>query len=205
MRGKWRLVQGRELYDLRTDPGQKRDVAAEQPTVVAQLRNAYEEWWRGVSPTLDDLSPISIGAEQQNPVTLTAADWANVYCDNMQNLRTGIDRDGQWHVLVERGGSYEIEFRRWPREVDVPMTAGVPPFRGFDPTPPLPAGKAMPIARVRLRIGAIDETKSIAPDDRGVRFTVDLEAGRKLLLQGWFYDGDGRELSGAYYAYVRRK
>jgi hypothetical protein len=205
LRDKWRLVQGKELYDLRTDPGQKRDVAAEYPAVVSQLRDAYEVWWSGVAPTLDDLSPISIGSDQQNPVTLTAADWANVYCDNMQNLRNGIDRNGQWHVLVERGGSYEIEFRRWPKEVDLPMTAGVPAFHGFDPAPPLPVGKAMPIARVRLRIRNTDETRPVAPEDRGVRFTVDLEAGRKLILQGWFFDSGGRELSGPYYAYVRRK
>ena len=28
MWNKWRLVKGKELYDLKTDPGQKNDVAA---------------------------------------------------------------------------------------------------------------------------------------------------------------------------------
>ena len=31
------------------------------------------------------------------------------------------------------------------------------------------------------------------------------ESGAKLALESWFYDADGKELCGAYYAYVRRK
>ena len=31
---KWRLVKDKELYDLATDPGQDKDVAAEHPDVV---------------------------------------------------------------------------------------------------------------------------------------------------------------------------
>jgi arylsulfatase len=35
---KWRLVHGAELYDLRSDPAQKHDVARQQPEVLAALR-----------------------------------------------------------------------------------------------------------------------------------------------------------------------
>src|SRR5262249_878986 len=72
MWNKWRLVQGKELYDLKTDPGQARDVAAQHPDIVNQMRDHYEQWWAGVAPTLDDFSPISIGSAEENPVTLSA-------------------------------------------------------------------------------------------------------------------------------------
>ena len=35
--------------------------------------------------------------------------------------------------------------------------------------------------------------------------TVDLKAGTEATLQTWFYDADGHELSGAYFADVRRE
>jgi arylsulfatase len=200
---KWRLVHGKELYDLKTDPGQKSDVAVRHPAVLKKMQAHYDKWWAGVALRLDDFSPISIGSDRENPVTLTAADWANVYCDNMQNLRAGLNRNGPWHLLVERDGTYEIELRRWPREADAAITAGVPAFKAVDGG--LPAGKALPIARARLKLGSVDETKAVAPAAKGVTFTLRLKAGTRTTLQTWFYDASGKELCGAYFAYVRRK
>jgi arylsulfatase len=200
---KWRLVNGKELYDLKTDPHQDRDIAAKHPDVVKKMRDHYEKWWAGVTPTLDDLSPISIGSDKENPVTLSAADWANVYCDNMYDLRAGRNRNGPWHLRVEKDGTYEFELRRWPREADAAITAGVPVFKAVDGQ--LPAGKALPIARARLRLGDVDESKPVGANDKGITFTLKLKAGTRTKLQTWFYDVDGKELCGAYFAYVRRK
>src|SRR5690606_12547669 len=50
MNQRWRYLNGTELYDLKTDPGQQHDVAAEHPQVVADLRQAYEQWWRSLQP-----------------------------------------------------------------------------------------------------------------------------------------------------------
>ena len=199
----WRLVHGTELYDTAVDRAQAKDVAAENPQIVAKLRDHYERWWSGVEPRLYDFSPISIGAPQENPVTLTAADWANVYCDNMQNLRAGLERNSQWHVLVEQAGKYEIELRRWPREADAAISAGVPRFEAVDGF--LPPGKALPITKVRLKIGdALDESRVVESTDKGVTFSATLPAG-KTVMQSWFHDAADNELCGAYFAYVRRK
>jgi arylsulfatase A-like enzyme len=200
---KWRLVGGKELYDLAADPGQKDDVAGEHPEVLAKLRNPYEQWWAGVAPSLEDFVPVVLGSDREDPVTLSAADWANVYCDNMNDLRAGKPANAPWYVIAARDGTYEIQLRRWPKEADAAIAAGVPPFKAVDGG--LPAGKALPIARARLKLADVDETKPVAPDDRAVTFSVTLKAGTKLPLQTWFYDADGRELCGAYFADVRRK
>src|SRR5207237_361990 len=42
---KWRLVKGDELYDLRADPGQKTNVAAQNADVLNRMRNHYDRWW----------------------------------------------------------------------------------------------------------------------------------------------------------------
>lgn len=46
------LVNNRELYDLKADPGESKNVIAEHPEVVAALRATYEQWWTDVQPCL---------------------------------------------------------------------------------------------------------------------------------------------------------
>jgi arylsulfatase len=46
------LVNNKELYDLKADPGEQTNIIAEQPEVVASLRAAYDRWWTDVQPFL---------------------------------------------------------------------------------------------------------------------------------------------------------
>ena len=188
---------------MKTDPGQTKNVALEHPHVLQKMRDHYERWWQEVEPRTHEFSPISLGADQENPVTLSAADWADVYCDNMGHLRRGEPVTGPWHVLIEKDGQYEFSLSRWPREANAAITAGVPEFRAVDGT--LPPGKALPIAKIRLRIGdTVDETKPVGPGDKAVLFRARLKAGMRTTLQTWCYDPEGKMLCGAYFAYVRR-
>lgn len=202
MWNKWRLLKGKELYDLRRDPGQERDVAAEHSEVVSRMKDHYDSWWAEVAKNIDEFSPISIGADPENPVTLTAADWANVYCDNATDVREGKERSGRWHIAIEKGGEYRIALRRWPQEANVAIVSGVAPFKAVDGV--LPAGKALAIAKARLKIGSFEETKPVGPQDKEVVFSTLLEAGKTTMETG-FFDASGRELCGAYFTYVLRK
>lgn len=199
---KWRLVKGTELYNIASDPAQENDIAAQHPDIVAAMRAHYEKWWSQVEPNLHDFVPVVLGADEENPVCLTAADWSDVYCDNMQQLRSGAKLNGPWHVIAQKSGEYEIALRRWPKEADAAIGAGVPEFKAV--VGALPAGVALPVAKARLKIAGLDETKSVGPTDKEVRFSVRLEAGAKLPMQSWFYNAEDQELSGAYFAYVRR-
>jgi arylsulfatase len=201
MWNKWRWVYGKELYNLKSDPGQEKNVAMQHPDIVKKLSDHYETWWKGIAT--DDFEPVSIGAEQQNPVTLSSADWNRIYCDNMQNLRNGKEANGPWSILVEKDGAYEIELRRWPKEADAAIAAGVPEFVAR--TGKLIEGKALPIAKMRLKIADLDETKNVGQSDKGVTFSVRLKAGTKLPMQTWCLDASGKELCGAYFAYVKRR
>ena len=49
---RFRLVNNRELYDLKNDPGETTNVINEHLDVVAQLRGAYDTWWDEVQPLL---------------------------------------------------------------------------------------------------------------------------------------------------------
>jgi len=46
------LVNNAELYDLKEDPGETKNVIAMHPDVVKNLRAAYEQWWQELPPLL---------------------------------------------------------------------------------------------------------------------------------------------------------
>ena len=49
---RWRFVNNKELYDISADPYEKNDVASEHPEVIADLRKAYNAWWKETLPLL---------------------------------------------------------------------------------------------------------------------------------------------------------
>lgn len=51
---RFQLVNNTELYDLKSDPGQKQNVIAEHPEVVAEMRRAYGQWWNEILPALEN-------------------------------------------------------------------------------------------------------------------------------------------------------
>ena len=74
MSDKMRLVNGTELYDVSTDPGQDKDLAAQFPDVVTKMRGYYEEQWSSVSAEFNQFPVIIVGSEKENPMILTCPD-----------------------------------------------------------------------------------------------------------------------------------
>jgi len=106
---RWKLVEGRELYDLQADPSESRDAAAENPAEVARMREAYERWFRDVSATRGYAPPrIVLGSPRENPSTLTRQDW--------RGPRAGWEPDalGHWEVRIEAAGDYRVRLRFAP-------------------------------------------------------------------------------------------
>jgi arylsulfatase A-like enzyme len=108
---RWKLVDGKELYDLDADYGETRDVAAAHAGVAARLRRGYEEWFRDVSATRGYAPPRpKIGTRFEDPVTLTRQDW--------RGPRAGWSADslGHWEVEVAQSGGYSATLRTFPAE-----------------------------------------------------------------------------------------
>ncbi len=51
---RFKLVNNTELYDLKSDPGEKRNVIEEHSEVVTKLRSAYDQWWSEILPALEN-------------------------------------------------------------------------------------------------------------------------------------------------------
>ena len=210
--GKWRLVGNRELYDIATDPAQAHDLAAEHSEIVEKMRDHYDKWWAEIEPTVNQMSPITVGSDAENPTLLSPADWADVFLDQSSQVRQGLSANGLWNIQVDRGGDYEIRLRRWPEESHLALGAADPPAEmrqdanpvvGRGPSESVP-GKALPIASARLRVGDQEQAIDVDPADQAAVFNLRLQPGRTQ-FQTWFYGPQGGELCGAYYVYVRRK
>ncbi len=231
MTGRWRLVNGRELYAIKEDPEKRRDVAAAHPDVVAELRQAYGSWWQKVSHQFADDIPIAIGGPGADRLRLNTHDWRNADCEcawNQSLVRQGLICNGHWEVEVVEAGRYSFTLRRWPEEEGAAVRAGlaggepksfrdiaIQPVseaqgkRGADPGEltlkeriPWGGGVALPVYRARIEIAGEEASGAVALGDVGVRFTLSLPAG-PAHLQTWFETEDGDEL-GAYYVYVER-
>ncbi len=46
------LVNNEELYDLKADPAQVKNVISDHPEVAGKLRAAYDQWWVSIQPLL---------------------------------------------------------------------------------------------------------------------------------------------------------
>lgn len=107
-----------ELYDLVEDPGERSNLAAERPEIVARLRKQYDVWFDDVGSTRpDNYAPprIHVGTPHENPVVLTRQDWRR-----LDDRPWDADSNGFWMLHVARKGSHDV-LLRFPA-VDAPTT-----------------------------------------------------------------------------------
>ena len=128
---RWKLVNGAELYDMIADPGEKKDLAAEHPDVVGQLRGEYEKWFADVGAARGyDPVRVRVGNDRQNPVTFSRQDWrGSEDWSRKENI-------GYWEIHVERGGDYSIavDFEPGPEKSEVRLrVSGLERARSAEP------------------------------------------------------------------------
>ena len=210
MTSRWRLNNGKELYDIKADPGQKKNVAEGHPAVVRRLTDFYDAWWTELLPTFSQDAAIYLGPPAENPATLTCHDWITTGTTpwNQASVRgamTGERNTGFWNVNVVADGEYEIELRRWPREIDKPLNAPLPPGADVPGAKPFRArpGKAIAIVTAEVQTGdQPTAAKPVQPGSHAVTFRLPLKAGRARLAAR-FLTADGT-VYGSYYCYVKK-
>ena len=200
---RWRLLEGNQLYNLDTDPLQRRNVIDQHPKIADAMQAHLDGWWDEVEATANEAQPVVIGHPAENPVLLTGCEWLDVFIDQQQQVRRADLKNGWWEIEVAEAGRYEFELRRWPREADLALDAGLPATPITDGT--LLPGEALPIVKARLKIGQRPmQHRRLAPGAKSAVFSVKLEPGRTRLYT-WFEDAEMQSLIGAYYVYVKRE
>jgi hypothetical protein len=184
MTEQWRLVNREELYDIKSDPAQGADIAAQHPEVVAELQASYDSWWESLSTSFDTFVRISIGHEAANPVDLNPHDWhvseqpQSIW--NHRQVRNGKIGNGYWAVDVAEAGRYQVTLRRWAAYLDDPIEA----------------------THARLKVGGVEHETEVSSESSTATFDITLESG-PTTLQTWLTLPNG-ETRGAYYVNVER-
>ena len=176
---RWRLVNGDKLYDVTIDPRQNNDVAQKNPTVVNQLRNAYETYWADLPDQSTTLSRHLLGhPDCMDEIALNGMDWYR----GASPWNSGAYKrpsSGAWAVTVVEKGRYQFECRRYPRAADKPVGA---------------SGAEIKIGDRTIKIDLTEEHKK-------ANFVLTLEAGN-YDLEAWF--ANGKKRFGALWVYVKK-
>ncbi|WP_233231590.1 arylsulfatase [Tichowtungia aerotolerans] len=191
MTDRWRLIDGKKLYDMNSDTGQQTDVHGRYPEVFQRLRGDYETFWADVSQEHDLNSYIIIGSDKAPVVTLCSHDWLadKVAWSQSLVMLGGAAREAKWVVLVEQDGEYEISLRRWPVEADKAIN-DPNGYKGFD------------FKTAQLCVAGLDLSKDIPAGAHEVTFRVKLTKGITTLAPVFL---DGEKAVTPYYAYVTHK
>lgn len=209
----WRLLESRELYNLDTDPLQKENVYVQNLPIVKKMEDQLDIWWDGVKEDVNEPQKIIVGSDNENPSTLTACDWLDVFIDQQPQVSRGERKNSYWCLDVAQEGDYEIELRRWPKETDSPITGAC---TMIDRNGNI-GGKALPIVSASIYISGMELhsiaekkpygfeglTKEVTLDDKAITFDVYLKPG-PIYLHTFFHIKEQGAI-GAYYAYVTRK
>lgn len=95
---------------------------------------------------------------------------------------------GRWPVRFSEPGTYLIEVRRWPCEADAPLAGGPAsgpvadaqladrPVRELLYLPGGPI-RALPVARVQLKMGSSVQEATVESSDKCITFTTKVDAG----------------------------
>ena len=204
---RWRLLENRELYDLKSDPMQKNNIIGNHPKVVAKMRRHLYSWWDTVKHLANNPQRIIIGTKYENPTKLSATEWLDVFVDQQGQIFRGVQKSGYWLLDIAQSGEYEIELRRWPKEADGTISGALPNGEG----------KALPITEAMLYFSDHNHldigqkkayqfeglTKRVTQKDKAITFTMSLKKG-PVALHTWF-KGQNNTMLSAYYVYIYRK
>ena len=210
MDDEWRLIDGKKLFHMVNDPGQKKDIAAEYPGKVKEMREAYENWWDYTSRDFGYYEAYKIGDRKEEYV-ITVHDLHTTFpvAWNQSMIRNPFEGkkpalpQGYWMIDIEKTGKYEIELRRWPKESglkfnNTPAQLGVE--SGWYDI--MPEGVVLDLKNATLNIDALHLEKAVDMTKEQVVFTANLHEGRQH-LDASFTDDKGNDFS-AFYVYIRK-
>jgi hypothetical protein len=109
-----------------------------------------------------------------------------------------LECNGYWSINIEEDAEYVFELRRWPKEEDRPIRAGIPGetidlFNG---------GRALMITTAKLVVGDHEQVAKVSPIAKSVEFRLFVRSGPTRLKT--YFNNEESALLGAYYVYVTK-
>lgn len=201
----WRLVGKGELYNINKDPGQKNDVAENYPEIMDKMQAFYEDWWKGVETGINEIIPIVVGSEMENPVIFNSANWVDGAVNTQWKVAQagGNPKGGTSYIQIAIDGKYKIELSRWPFHLQRNLVLPGPSTAVGGTL--LHTGNAVPAVYGCFSINGGEPVvvEKNSPNAVKISYETYLKSG-DITFQGWFKDKSGINLCGAYYIKMER-
>ncbi len=205
----WRLVNGEELYNIKIDPKQTKDLATDYPDKVKLLRVTYEKWWQSIvdEGVNEKYAYIQVGTPYENPTRISAHDLHTGFWGHMWHQYGALEATpgtGIFKVEFTTVGTYKISLCRYPRASGLAFNEVFP---GIKPTievnDPMPPSNNVNMQKAELYLGEYEGlTKNIMPGDKEETFTVYMQKG-KYDMETRLYDAENHVYP-AYYVYIEK-
>lgn len=201
MTEKWRLVNGKELYDIEKDRHQDHELSKKYPEVVQQLLDENAEFVAKAKARKEyqEFPMHIIGSDIQKEVKLTIqhaiGEAAGIW--KAEQVAAGMKNVNNTHAIkVEKEGYYQISCSRWPKECPGPVW-GIP---SLNPKGGMYTYRRISPEKVRIQIANQIIEKNIEEEDFSVDFRIYLERGKSFLINDFI---EGGEKYGVYYTYIK--
>ena len=204
MDGNWRLVNGDELYDISSDPGQVRNLASDYPTRVNLMNAFYESWWEDVIKETK-FSTIKLGVDEKEVLTCHDARTIDYYPPwNQQMIRSGKPMEpAPFTVNFTTSGTYRFNLSRWPPESKIPIGDAIQD--GCEATAYTNAsidGKAMRFKKAYLEIGELKKEVEVDNSLPSASLEMEVNPGETELVA--YFDMEDGTKSNAFYIEVQK-
>jgi len=208
MDDRWRLVNGKELYDMANDKIQSKNVIDQHPLVVEKLALGYEKWWQSImdeGPN-ERYAYIKVGAGKENPSRINAHDMLTGKHGSAwhQNGATAAAQaTGRWKIEFVEDGEYSISLRRFPRESGLAINAVFPAQEKIVRLERAKIGSEKEdFEQAYVYVANLEGTKDIEGGQQEVTFTGYVSAG-KYDMEAQLIDS-AKRVYPAYYVYIEK-
>jgi arylsulfatase A-like enzyme len=204
----WRLINGTELYDMRVDKGQTKNVINEHPEEADKLSAGYEKWWQSFMDEGVDqrYAYIKVGSPHENPTRISAHDmltgkFGMVW--HQYGAALASQATGRWKIEFVENGEYKISLCRFPRESGLAINQTFPAQEKIiELQQTMPASVKSDFDQAYIYVANLEKTAKIEPGEKEVSFTAKISAG-KYDMEAQLIDKDGRVYP-SYYVYIEK-
>ncbi|MCK5068819.1 MAG: arylsulfatase [Bacteroidales bacterium] len=207
MDNNWRLVNGKELYNVSDDLGQTRNLIDTYPEVSARLAEEYELWWQSIleEGVEDRYAYIKAGSPRENPVRICSHDMISPLPGfwHQYGAANASEGSGVWKVEIVEQGEYRISLRRFPRESGMGFNAQFPAAeRAPRLHQSMPASNNVGFVTASLSMANFSKIAPIAAEAEEVSFHMKLPEG-KFDMVAQLHDREGRCYP-SYFVYIEK-
>ena len=204
----WRLINGKELYDINADLGQTKNIIEQHPEAAARLAEGYEKWWQSImseGPN-ERYGYIKVGSPKENPSRISAHDMFTGKHNgawHQDGASKAVQAAGRWKIEFIADGEYTITLRRFPRESGLAINEIFPEQEKRIELQKTMAGSIKSdFEKAYLYVANIEKELRIEPNQAEVTYKGKIPAG-KYDMEAQLVDKDGR-VHPAYYVYIEK-